>query len=570
VVALPGSGSSGDGATWRVFISHTSELQDFPKGLSYVAAVKGAISAAGHVIVDMAEFPAADQTPAKVCADRVRECDVYVGVLGTRYGSPVRDKPEKSYTELEFYTATEAGLDRLVFLLDTDAADLGIPPSALIDNEYGTRQTAFRRKVQDSLTTQPFTSPAALGQLVERSLRKLADTRTRIDSQIQPSAAESENSLYALASRAQQQWQDALTAVQDTVRLMDRAERRGAVPPGIDGWEYVDQLAVHKRLAKSMIELMVELESQSERVAQVVKEAKAHVEQLRERGFVQLPGRLAPMIESVSDFEGASSGLLNRMMRLLDDLDNRGCSDYEVSCETLSRAREQIEDASNEATSVMRGLQRMQAGSSPRTAPTARSAGPHSDRGATPSGLTGTTRTEEPGEASISSAQSTRSSTQIETVEADARPIPLLWKIAAGEPILADEPNVREYLVVPDQYVHSDNAFMLEVEGDSMTGEDGVLNGDYVIVDPDERWDDGDMVAVLLGADEVEEGKAAVKRVWKEGDRYYLQSSNLDPQFAPIILERGGEQEVAPQIYKVIGVMRWHVKKGRRRAEPPS
>jgi SOS-response transcriptional repressor LexA len=123
---------------------------------------------------------------------------------------------------------------------------------------------------------------------------------------------------------------------------------------------------------------------------------------------------------------------------------------------------------------------------------------------------------------------------------------------------------------VPDQYVHGDNVFLLEVEGDSMRGEDGVLNGDYVIVDPDERWDDGDMVAVLLGADEVEEGKAAVKRVWKEGDRYYLQSSNPDPQFAPIILERRGEQEVAPQIYKVIGVMRWHVKKGRRRAEPPS
>jgi len=535
-----------------------------------VAAVKGAISAAGHVIVDMAESPAADQAPAEVCADRVRECDVYVGVLGTRYGSPVRDKPEMSYTELEFDTATEAGLHRLVFLLDTDAADLGIPPSALIDNEYGTRQTAFRRKVQHSLTTQPFTSPAALGQLVERSLRKLADTRIRIDSRIQFSATESENSLYPLASRAQQQWQDALTAVQNAMRLMDRAERRGAVPPGIDDWEYVDQLAVHKRLAKSMMELMVELESQSERVAQAVKDAKADVEQLRESGFVQLPGRLAPMIESVSDFEGASSGLLDRMMRLLDDLDNRGCSDYEVSCETLSRAREQIEDASNEATSMTRGLQRMQAGLSPRTAPTPQSARPHSDRGAAASGLSWTTRTEETGDSSISSALNARSSSQIETVEAGARPIPLLWKIAAGRPILADESNVRKYLVVPNQYAHGENVFMLEVEGDSMTGEDGVLDGDYIIVDPDERWDDGDMVAVLLGADEVEEGKATVKRVWKEGDRYYLQSSNPDPQFEPIILERGGEQEVGPQIYRVIGVMRWHVKKGRRRAEPPS
>ena len=163
VMRLAGSGGSGDGARWRVFISHTSELRDFPKGTSYVAAVERAISAAGHVIVDMADFAAADQAPAQVCAERVRGCDVYVGVLGTRYGSPVRDQPEVSYTELEFDTATEAGLDRLVFLLDTDADDVGIPPSRLIDREFGARQDAFRRRVQDSgLTTQSFANPAAL------------------------------------------------------------------------------------------------------------------------------------------------------------------------------------------------------------------------------------------------------------------------------------------------------------------------------------------------------------------------------------------------------------------------
>ena len=59
-------------------------------------------------------------------------------------------------------------------------SELGIPASALIDREFGARQDAFRRRVQDSgLTTQSFASPAALGQLVERSLRDLADTRQR-------------------------------------------------------------------------------------------------------------------------------------------------------------------------------------------------------------------------------------------------------------------------------------------------------------------------------------------------------------------------------------------------------
>ena len=174
---MAGSDGSGDGAGWRVFVSHTSELRDYPPGNSYAAAAERAVSAAGHVIVDMADFPAVDRPPARLCMDRVRGCDVYVGVLGTRYGSPVRDKPEVSYTELEFDTATEAGLDRLVFLLDENA-DVGMPVSALIDREFGARQDAFRRRVRESgLVTGSFASPAALGQLVERSLRELARTR---------------------------------------------------------------------------------------------------------------------------------------------------------------------------------------------------------------------------------------------------------------------------------------------------------------------------------------------------------------------------------------------------------
>jgi tetratricopeptide (TPR) repeat protein len=178
VMGLAGPDGRGGGARWRVFISHTSELRDYPKGQSYVEAVERAVSAAGHVIVDMKDFPAADQTPAELCADLVRGCEVYVGVLGTRYGSPVPDRPEVSYTELEFDTATEAKLLRLVFVLDTAADNVGIPVSALIDEQFGARQAAFRARVQHSgLVVQSFTGPATLGQLVERSLRELAEAR---------------------------------------------------------------------------------------------------------------------------------------------------------------------------------------------------------------------------------------------------------------------------------------------------------------------------------------------------------------------------------------------------------
>ena len=178
---MTSSGGPG-GAGWRVFVSHTSELRDYPPGNSYVAATERAVSACGHVIVEMTDFPATDQPPAQLCIDRVRGCDVYVGLLGTRYGSPVRGRPEMSYTELEFDTATEARLPPLMFLLDTGAADTGIPISTLIDREYGARQDAFRRRVQDSgLVTGSFANPDMLGRLVERSLRELAEARRRAD-----------------------------------------------------------------------------------------------------------------------------------------------------------------------------------------------------------------------------------------------------------------------------------------------------------------------------------------------------------------------------------------------------
>ena len=65
-----------------------------------------------------------------------------------------------------------------MFVLDTDADDTGIPVSRLIDQEFGARQEAFRRRVRDSgLTIQSFANPDMLGRLVERSLRELADRR---------------------------------------------------------------------------------------------------------------------------------------------------------------------------------------------------------------------------------------------------------------------------------------------------------------------------------------------------------------------------------------------------------
>ncbi len=148
----------------RVFLSHTSELRQFPAGRSFVAAAEGAVSRVGDAVTDMAYFPARDDKPAEYCQARVRASEVYVGLIGLRYGSPVRDRAEVSYTELEFEAATEAGLPRLVFLLDENAA-LPIPAAQLHDDDPGrrARQRAFRDRLRDAgIMTVEVASPEQL------------------------------------------------------------------------------------------------------------------------------------------------------------------------------------------------------------------------------------------------------------------------------------------------------------------------------------------------------------------------------------------------------------------------
>ena len=171
--ATRGSGSN-TATPLRIFLSHTSDLGKPDEPESFVAAAVAAVLRARHAVTDMAYFAARDTSPASVCVEMVAQSDVYVGIIGMRYGSPVRDRPEVSYTELEFEAAGTHDQPRLIFLIREDCAHL---PTAGESARRRARQTRFRRRMLDSgLTVVRVSSPSELELAVHQALVELGPT----------------------------------------------------------------------------------------------------------------------------------------------------------------------------------------------------------------------------------------------------------------------------------------------------------------------------------------------------------------------------------------------------------
>jgi len=101
--------------------------------------------------------------------------------------------------------------------------------------------------------------------------------------------------------------------------------------------------------------------------------------------------------------------------------------------------------------------------------------------------------------------------------------LPLLGKVAAGVPILAEE-NAEGYMQLPEAMVGSGEHFILEIRGDSMITA-GIMNGDYVVVKRQSTAQNGEIVIAMI------DDEATCKRYFKEPDRIRLQPEN--PRMRP-------------------------------------
>lgn len=113
------------------------------------------------------------------------------------------------------------------------------------------------------------------------------------------------------------------------------------------------------------------------------------------------------------------------------------------------------------------------------------------------------------------------------------RGIPLAGRIAAGSPI--DAVNTDEYLEIDARYT-AQGCYALKVKGESMI-DDGIYDGDYVIVKPSPSPTNGEIVVALL-----EDGGTTLKRFFKEKNRFRLQPANSSME--PIIVDSMNDLQI--------------------------
>lgn len=122
--------------------------------------------------------------------------------------------------------------------------------------------------------------------------------------------------------------------------------------------------------------------------------------------------------------------------------------------------------------------------------------------------------------------------------------VPIVGRVAAGSPILAEENWAGTLHIDSKLMPHQAQAFALVVSGTSMI-EDGILDGDYVFVRRQKDARDGDTVVAMV------DGEATVKRFYRERGRIRLQPANRELE--PIYVDGSRDVEI---LGVVVGVYR--------------
>ena len=148
-------------APWRIFISSTYEDM-----LPYREAVSDALTSIEHLPIGMEQFVSTPDRSLDVCLTDVRRCQLYVVLVGMRYGS-IDDETGKSFTELEYEEALKNNIPVLAFVINEN--ECPVLPKFVDTGVSAEKLKHFKNRLDERMTSR-FTSVEHLKELVIRSV----------------------------------------------------------------------------------------------------------------------------------------------------------------------------------------------------------------------------------------------------------------------------------------------------------------------------------------------------------------------------------------------------------------
>lgn len=177
--------------TQTIFLSSTySDLVDYRrKAIDVITSLK-------QLYEGMEFFGADERTPLDVMLDKLSYCQIYIGIIGMRYGS-IDKSSNKSYTQLEYERAMELKLPCLIYIIDEERARIAPkdvergPASDLLD--------AFKNQLKSAHVVKQFDSIEALGEALQHDIPNVIE-RLKKEEDTKKTASEKKTEVIDLVS----------------------------------------------------------------------------------------------------------------------------------------------------------------------------------------------------------------------------------------------------------------------------------------------------------------------------------------------------------------------------------
>lgn len=163
---------------WHIFVSSTKD--DL---LPYREAVEKILTGMEHIPLGMEYFVSSPESPIDVCLSNVRRSQLYIVIVGMRYGS-IEEGSGKSFTELEYDEAVKNKIPILAFIIDEDTCP--VLPKFVDIGDKAEKLKLFKAKLNSSYLVSRFTSVDNLTQLVEKSVKQTIEKLSEDAAQKEP------------------------------------------------------------------------------------------------------------------------------------------------------------------------------------------------------------------------------------------------------------------------------------------------------------------------------------------------------------------------------------------------